>query len=130
MTRGIMEMARFGVAMGGNPETFSGLSGTGDLIVTCVSDHSRNRRMGLLLGKGHKPQEAIEKVGAVCEGFFAAEAVHFLAQDKNLDLPISDYMYKLLYEGKDVMEIASELLSRDKKGEFSETWNKHLSWEE
>lgn len=130
MTRGIMEMARFGVAMGGKPETFSGLSGTGDLIVTCVSDHSRNRRMGLLLGKGKKPQEAIDEVGAVCEGFFAAEAVHHLAKDKDLDLPISDAMYKLLYEGEDLSRVASSLLSRQRKGEFSETWNKHLTWDE
>ncbi len=130
MTRGILEMARFGVALGGHPDTFSGLSGTGDLIVTCVSDHSRNRRMGLLLGKGVKPQEAIEKVGAVCEGFFASEAVHELTKDMDIELPISEAMYKLLYEDADIMEIARSLFSREKKGEFEETWNKHLSWEE
>lgn len=130
MTRGIMEMARFGVAMGGKPDTFGGLSGTGDLIVTCVSDHSRNRRMGLLLGKGVKPKDAIEQVGATCEGFFAAEAVHYLAKDKNLDLPISDAMYRLLYEDEDIDKVVSSLLSRQRKGEFSESWNKHLSWEE
>ena len=130
MTRGILEMARFGVALGGHPDTFSGLSGTGDLIVTCVSDHSRNRRMGLLLGQGVKPQEAIEKVGAVCEGFFASEAVHELTKDMDIELPISEAMYKLLYEDMDIMEIAKSLFTREKKGEFSEIWNKHLSWEE
>ena len=130
MTRGILEMARFGVALGGHPDTFSGLSGTGDLIVTCVSDHSRNRRMGLLLGQGVKPQEAIEKVGAVCEGFFASEAVHELTKDMDIELPISEAMYRLLYKDEDIMEIAKSLFTREKKGEFSEIWNKHLSWEE
>ena len=130
MTRGILEMARFGVALGGHPDTFSGLSGTGDLIVTCVSDHSRNRRMGLLLGQGVKPQEAIEKVGAVCEGFFASEAVHELTKDMDIELPISEAMYRLLYKDEDIMEIAKSLFTREKKGEFSEIWNKHLSWDE
>ena len=131
MTRGITEMARFGVALGGNPSTFSGLSGTGDLIVTCISQHSRNRRMGLLIGGGHKPQEAIEKVGAVCEGFFATEAVHYLQKEHNLDLPISQAMYELLYENKDLEEVHQSLLNREKKGELSESWNKgFLEWQE
>lgn len=128
MTRGIMEMARFGVAMGGKPDTFSGLSGTGDLIVTCISNHSRNRRMGLLLGKGVSAEDAIKEVGAVCEGFFAAEAVHRLSCKNNLDLPISNAMYQLLYEGVDIQTAISHLINREKKGELSESWNKHMSW--
>lgn len=129
MTRGIMEMARFGVALGGDPSTFSGLSGTGDLIVTCISQHSRNRRMGLLIGSGVKPQAAIEQVGAVCEGFFATEAVHFLQQQHQLDLPISQAMYELLYEDKSMEQVLHSLLNREKKGELSETWHKAgLTW--
>ena len=128
MTRGIMEMARFGVEMGGKPDTFSGLSGVGDLIVTCISQHSRNRRMGLLIGAGKKPEEAIKEVGAVCEGFFATEAVYELSREKDIDLPISQSMYRILYCGADLETESKELLGRAKKGELSESWNRHLSW--
>lgn len=129
MTRGIAEMTRFGVALGGLPETFAGLSGTGDLIVTCISAHSRNRRMGLLLGAGKSPDVAIREVGAVCEGFFAAEAVYHLSKDKNLDLPISNAIYSLLYENNPIEQVVGELFAREKKGERQESWMQHISWD-
>ncbi len=119
MTRGIMEMARFGVAMGGRPETFTGLSGVGDLIVTCISQHSRNRRAGLLIGGGASP-----------EGYFAAQAVHELAKGKEVaeQLPICQAVYSLLYEGVSLDDTVKALMTRDKKGEIEESWMKHIQW--
>ena len=128
MTRGIMEMARFGVALGGRPETFTGLSGVGDLIVTCISQHSRNRRAGLLIGSGVSPEEAIQKVGATVEGYFAAQAVHALSQGKDLELPICQAVYGLLYEGKPLDETVRALMTRDKKSETQESWMQHINW--
>ncbi len=128
MTRGIMEMARFGVALGGRPETFTGLSGVGDLIVTCISQHSRNRRAGLLIGSGVSPEEAIQKVGATVEGYFAAQAVHVLSQGKDLELPICQAVYGLLYEGKPLDETVRALMTRDKKSETQESWMQHINW--
>ncbi|MBQ5760435.1 MAG: NAD(P)-dependent glycerol-3-phosphate dehydrogenase [Clostridia bacterium] len=118
MTRGIAEMARFGAYLGGRNETFAGLSGIGDLIVTCTSNHSRNRRAGLMIGAGEKPEEAIRKVGAVVEGYFATEAIHHLAKDSGIELPISEGMYKLLFEGATLREVAEGLFSRSSKPEF------------
>jgi len=118
MTRGIAEMARFGVYLGGKHETFAGLSGIGDLIVTCTSNHSRNRRAGLMIGAGEKPEEAVKKVGAVVEGYFATEAIHHLAKDSGIDLPISEAMYKLLFEGANLKDVAAGLFNRSSKPEF------------
>ena len=117
MTRGIAEMARLGRWLGGRSETFSGLSGVGDLIVTCISNHSRNRRCGLLIGQGVPVQEAIQKVGAVVEGYYATEAIHVLTENAGLDMPISAAMYQLLFEGADLKDIAQDLLGRDRKAE-------------
>ena len=117
MTRGIAEMARLGRWLGGRTETFSGLSGVGDLIVTCISDHSRNRRCGLLIGAGASVQEAIAQVGAVVEGYYATEAIHMLTRDAGLDMPISAAMYRLLFEGTSVDDIRHDLLGRDRKAE-------------
>lgn len=128
MTRGITEMARFGVAMGGRPETFTGLSGIGDLIVTCISQHSRNRRAGLLIGGGLSPDEAIAQVGAVVEGYFAAQAVHELSQGKNLELPICQAVYGLLYGGVSLEDTVKALMSRGKKQEIEESWMQHINW--
>lgn len=128
MTRGITEMARFGVAMGGRNETFTGLSGIGDLIVTCISNHSRNRRAGLLIGGGMKPDEAIKEIGAVVEGYFAAQAVHELSKNMNIELPISDAIYDLLYGGMTLQEAMGGLMTRDKKRETEESWMKHIDW--
>jgi len=118
MTRGIAEMSRFGEYLGGQKETFGGLSGVGDLIVTCTSNHSRNRRAGLMIGAGEKPDEAVKKVGAVVEGYFATEAVHHLAQGSGIELPLSEAMYGLLFEGKTLGQTVTELFARAGKSEF------------
>ena len=128
MTRGITEMARLGVALGGRPETFTGLSGIGDLIVTCISQHSRNRRAGLLIGGGLSPEEAIQQVGAVVEGYFAAQAVHELTRDKEIELPICQAVYQLLYEGASLEDTVHQLMTRDKKREIEESWMQHINW--
>lgn len=117
MTRGLAEMARLGRWLGGRTETFSGLSGVGDLIVTCVSNHSRNRRCGLLIGAGASVEEAIAQVGAVVEGYYATEAIHMLTRDAGLDMPISAAMYRLLFRGASLEDIRHDLLGRDRKAE-------------
>ncbi len=117
MTRGISEMSRLGVALGGKAYTFAGLSGVGDLIVTCVSEHSRNRRAGLLIGKGVSPEDALKQVGAVVEGYYATKAVHELVKGMDIDLPICSGMYSLLYEHKSLGDVFRELIGRDKRTE-------------
>lgn len=117
MTRGISEMSRLGVALGGKAYTFAGLSGVGDLIVTCVSEHSRNRRAGLLIGKGVLPEDALKQVGAVVEGYYATKAVHELVKGMDIDLPICSGMYGLLYEHKSLGEVFRDLIGRDKRAE-------------
>jgi glycerol-3-phosphate dehydrogenase (NAD(P)+) len=117
MTRGISEMSRLGVALGGKAYTFAGLSGVGDLIVTCVSEHSRNRRAGLLIGKGVLPEDALKQVGAVVEGYYATKAVHELVKGMDIDLPICSGMYSLLYEHKSLGEVFRDLIGRDKRAE-------------
>ena len=117
MTRGISEMSRLGVALGGKAHTFSGLSGVGDLIVTCISEHSRNRRAGLLIGKGCPVLYALEQVGAVVEGYYATKAVHELVKDKDIELPICNGMYSLLFENKPLADVFKELIGRDKRSE-------------
>ena len=117
MTRGIAEMSRLGVCLGGKAHTFAGLSGVGDLIVTCVSQHSRNRRAGLLIGSGIEPKEALLRVGAVVEGYYATKAVHELVKEKNIELPICGAMYRLLFDGVPLKDVMDSLLSRDSKPE-------------
>ncbi len=128
MTRGIAEMSRFGVHLGGMAETFAGLSGVGDMIVTCISQHSRNRRAGLMIGQGIPPAEAIKNVGAVVEGYFATEAVHFLAQGTGIELPISEAMYALLFEGGDLAGAVKSLISREKKSELDWDVIENMKW--
>ena len=117
MTRGLTEMARLGVALGGRKETFAGLSGVGDLIVTCTSMHSRNRRAGILIGQGKDVQEAMKEVGAVVEGYYAAKSAYELGKQEGIDMPITEAAYKVLYEGADVKEAVKGLLSRQRKAE-------------
>ncbi len=117
MTRGISEMARLGQLLGGSAETFSGLSGVGDLIVTCVSQHSRNRRFGLLVGGGMPVEQALKEVGAVVEGYFATQAVHRLTLGKDVDMPICHAMYSILVEGKPLDKVISALLQRASRAE-------------
>ncbi|MBV4440769.1 NAD(P)H-dependent glycerol-3-phosphate dehydrogenase [Clostridium tyrobutyricum] len=117
MTRGISEISRIGVKLGGKKETFSGLTGIGDLIVTCTSMHSRNRRAGILIGKGKSAKEAVEEVGMVVEGIKACRAFYKLKNKLNVQMPITDSLYKVLFEKKDAKQVVYELMTRDKKDE-------------
>ncbi len=117
MTRGLTETARLGVALGARKETFTGLSGVGDLIVTCTSMHSRNRRAGILIGQGKPAQQAMEEVGAVVEGYYAAKSAYELGKDQHIDMPITEAAYRVLYEGMDVRQATKGLLSRQRKAE-------------
>ena len=117
MTRGLVEMTRIGTAMGAKHETFSGLAGLGDLIVTCDSKHSRNRRCGILIGEGMKVSEAIEEVGMVVEGITTTEATYELACKLNVEMPITEAIYKVI-EGKiNALEAVDTLMGRDGKVE-------------
>lgn len=124
ITRGIAEITRLGIVMGGKQETFSGLSGMGDLIVTCASMHSRNRRAGILIGKGYSMEEAMTEVKMVVEGVHSAKAGRKLAQKYNIDLPIIEQVNLVLFEGKDPADAVKELMVRDKKIE-----NDGIGWE-
>ena len=117
MTRGLTETARLGVAMGAKKETFTGLAGVGDLIVTCTSMHSRNRRAGILIGQGKDAQTAMKEVGAVVEGYYAAKSAYELGKAMNIDMPITKAAYKVLYEGADVRQAVQALLTRERKPE-------------
>ncbi len=117
MTRGLTEMARLGVALGAHKETFTGLAGVGDLIVTCTSMHSRNRRAGILIGQGKSAQEAMKEVGAVVEGYYAAKSAYELGQAQGIDMPITEAAYRVLYENADVREAVQTLLTRQRKAE-------------
>lgn len=117
MTRGLTEMARLGVSLGASKDTFAGLAGVGDLIVTCTSMHSRNRRAGILIGQGKDVQEAMKEVGAVVEGYYAAGAAYELCQKQGVDMPILKAAYQVLYEGMSAAEAARELLRRKKTSE-------------
>lgn len=117
MTRGIAEMSRLGQLLGGRAETFSGLSGVGDLIVTCVSDHSRNRRFGLLVGGGMPVEQALKQVGAVVEGYFATQAVEMLTRGKAVEMPICRAMYRILVEKAPLDGEIQSLLQRATRAE-------------
>jgi glycerol-3-phosphate dehydrogenase (NAD(P)+) len=122
MTRGLSEIARLGVAMGGRRDTFAGLAGVGDLIVTCTSMHSRNRRAGILIGKGMAPEQAVREIGAVVEGYYAASAAQTLAKKLGVEMPISQAACRVLYEGQDPHEMLNELMRRKKRHEIEENW--------
>ena len=122
MTRGLAEMARLGVALGGKQETFAGLAGVGDLIVTCCSMHSRNRRCGILIGKGVEPKEAVKEIGAVVEGYYAVDSARELAKRAGVEMPITQAAYQVLYEGRDPKTVLQELMRREKRHEMEETW--------
>jgi glycerol-3-phosphate dehydrogenase (NAD(P)+) len=125
MTRGIAEITRLGVAMGGRKETLGGLSGVGDLIVTCTSNHSRNHNAGYLLGKGYTMEEAMKEVKQVVEGVYSAKAALKLAHKYNVSLPIIEKVNQVLFEGKTAKDATAELLTRDRSVEYSD-----LKWEE
>lgn len=117
MTRGLTEMGRLGVSMGAKKETFAGLSGVGDLIVTCTSMHSRNRRAGILIGQGLSPKEAMEQVGAVVEGYYAAKSAWDLCVKQGVEMPILQAAYNVLYNGASPAEAMRDLLVRQPKSE-------------
>ncbi|MCI8463204.1 MAG: NAD(P)-dependent glycerol-3-phosphate dehydrogenase [Lachnospiraceae bacterium] len=125
ITRGITEIARLGTAMGGRFETFCGLTGIGDLIVTCASMHSRNRRAGILIGQGKTCEEAMAEVKMVVEGVYSAKAAMGLARKYNVQLPIIQQVNEVLFEGKSADQAVKELMLRDKKIEVSD-----LPWPE
>ena len=117
MTRGLTEMARLGVSLGAQKSTLAGLSGIGDLIVTCTSQHSRNNRAGMLIGQGLTPKEAMDQVGAVVEGYYAAKSAWALCQKQQVEMPIIHAAYQVLYEGVDAREAVTNLLTRQRKAE-------------
>ena len=119
ITRGITEISRLGTTMGGRAETCSGLTGIGDLIVTCASMHSRNRRAGILIGQGKSYQEAMNEVQQVVEGVYSAKAAMKLAEKYQVQLPIIEQVNKVLFEGKSASEGVKELMLRDRKSEVS-----------
>ena len=124
ITRGIAEIARLGTAMGGKFETFCGLTGIGDLIVTCASMHSRNRRAGILIGKGYTMEEAMKEVQMVVEGVYSAKAGRALAEKYHIPMPIVEEVNRVLFEGKPAKEAVTDLMMRDKRIEHSS-----LPWE-
>lgn len=123
ITRGIAEISRLGIAMGGKFETFAGLSGIGDLIVTCASMHSRNRRAGILIGQGKTYQEAMNEVNMVVEGVYSAKAALKLAEKYDVEMPIIKAVNDILFSGKSLQEAVKDLMLRDKKIE-----NNMLEW--
>lgn len=117
MTRGLAEISRLGVAFGADPITFLGLSGVGDLIVTCTSIHSRNWRAGHMLGKGNSLKEVLESMGMVVEGIATTKAAYELAQEKGIEMPITAAIYEVLYNGAKVEDIIVSLMQREGKSE-------------
>ena len=125
ITRGIYEIAKLGIAMGGRFETFCGLSGIGDLIVTCASMHSRNRRAGILIGKGYTMEEAMKEVQMVVEGVYSARAALALSKKYSVPMPIVEAVNQVLFEGKPAKDAVTDLMMRDRRIE-----NTSLPWEE
>jgi glycerol-3-phosphate dehydrogenase (NAD(P)+) len=117
MTRGIAEIARIGVALGAHLRTFSGLSGIGDLMVTCMSRHSRNRHVGVEIGKGRKLPDIVAEMVMVAEGIATTLSAHELARRVGVEVPIVDQVHKILFEGKDPLKACYDLMTRDPKGE-------------
>lgn len=129
MTRGIFEMSKLGEKMGAKASTFSGLSGIGDLIVTCTSMHSRNRRAGILIGQGMKTDEAIKEIGMVVEGIKTTKSAFKLAEQYDIVMPITTEIYSVLYHDNDVKESISNLMVRDRKHEMENiVLEKNISW--
>ena len=124
ITRGIAELTRLGVRMGGKEQTFGGLSGIGDLIVTCASMHSRNRRAGILIGKGYTMEEAMKEVQMVVEGVYSAKAGKKLAEVYGIDMPIVEQVNQVLFDGKPAKDAVGDLMLRDGRIESSS-----LPWE-
>ncbi|NLS14020.1 NAD(P)H-dependent glycerol-3-phosphate dehydrogenase [Vibrio sp. SM6] len=117
ITRGLAEMSRLGAALGAKPETFMGMAGLGDLVLTCTDNQSRNRRFGLALGQGQGVDEAQDEIGQVVEGYRNTKEVWLLAERMGVEMPIVEQIYQVLYQGKSAQAAAQDLLARDKKTE-------------
>ncbi len=122
ITRGMAEISRLGVALGAKSETFAGLSGMGDLIVTCSSMHSRNRRCGILIGQGMNPHKAIQEIGMTVEGYPCTKAAYELSRKHKVTMPIVKETYKVLYEGHSVEDAIKNLMERPKRHESEAIW--------
>ena len=122
MTRALTEMSRLAETMGGRKETLAGLAGVGDLIVTCTSMHSRNRRCGILIGQGRTPEEAVREIGAVVEGYFACHGAHELAEKYGVEMPICSAVYEVLYHGAAVKPAIKALMQRLPRRESDSSW--------
>ena len=125
ITRGMFEMSKLATTMGAKAETLNGLTGIGDLIVTCESRHSRNRKAGMLIGQGYTMQQAMDEVKMVVEGVYSAKAAIALAKKYDVEMPIIEEVNRVLFEDKPAKEAVNELMLRDKKMEHS-----NLGWEE
>ena len=117
ITRGLAEISRLGQHMGAKPQTFIGLSGVGDLVVTAMSEHSRNYRAGFLIGSGRKSKEVIEEIGMVVEGYYTTWSAYELAQSENIEMPITKAIHHVITDDADPKEVISQLMLRDKKSE-------------
>jgi glycerol-3-phosphate dehydrogenase (NAD(P)+) len=118
ITRGLVEMTRLGVALGAHRDTFMGLAGLGDVVLTCTDDQSRNRRFGLLLASGRSPEEALATIGQVVEGYSAAKAAHIVAAREHVEMPLSEGVYRVLYKHMPAKDAVRELMSRPIKSEI------------
>jgi glycerol-3-phosphate dehydrogenase (NAD(P)+) len=112
ITRGLNEIMRLGVALGAQPETFMGLAGLGDLVLTSTDNQSRNRRFGLALAAGKTVQQALEEIGQVVEGYVAARAVHAVALREQVDMPIAEGIWRVLYNGEPARDVVKDLMTR------------------
>jgi glycerol-3-phosphate dehydrogenase (NAD(P)+) len=112
ITRGLAEMVRLGAALGAQRDTFMGLTGLGDLVLTCTDDQSRNRRFGLAVARGSSVEAAVREIGQVVEGYHAARAVRKVAQEFGVDMPICEHVYRVIYEGLDITTVVETLMSR------------------
>ncbi len=128
VTRGLAEITRLGINLGANPLTFIGLAGVGDLMVTCSSNHSRNRRAGTAIGKGYTLQEALDKVDMVVEGVRTTKAALKLAQRLNVEMPITEQMYNVLFKNLSPRAAVSNLMSRGKRHEMEEVVEARINW--
>lgn len=117
ITRGLAEISRLGASLGANPNTFMGMAGLGDLVLTCTDNQSRNRRFGLMLGQGRNAEEAIAEIGQVVEGFYNTKEAYLLAQKQGVEMPIVEQIYQMLFCGKHAADVAKTLLGRERKGE-------------
>ncbi|OOF48495.1 glycerol-3-phosphate dehydrogenase [Rodentibacter trehalosifermentans] len=117
ITRGIAEISRLGASLGANPNTFMGMSGLGDLVLTCTDNQSRNRRFGLMLGEGLTAQAAMENIGQIVEGFYNTKEAYLLAQRQGVEMPITEQIYQILFCGKNAQDVVRSLLGRERKGE-------------